>query len=116
LGAWVCRCAVRNAPPKIRQAQKVRGLTLLGLALGKVRQADKGIEKVDEALTLAKQVKKSGDFFLTYLVKGELLIMENAHGLRKAKQCFSAALEIARNNSAKSDELRVTISLARLLA
>jgi hypothetical protein len=94
----------------------VCGLTLLGLALGKVRQADKGIEKVDEALTLAKQVKKSGDFFLTYLVKGELLLMETHVGSGKLSNVSARPSKLHGNNSAKSDELRVTISLARLLA
>jgi len=36
-------------------------------------------------------------------------------GLRKAKQCFTTALELAREQKAKSDELRAAIPLATLL-
>jgi predicted ATPase len=34
----------------------------------------------------------------------------------EARKCFERAIEIARNQSAKSKELRATMSLARLLA
>ena len=34
----------------------------------------------------------------------------------KAEQCFRTAIEIARRQSARSEELRATTSLARLLA
>ena len=95
---------------------KVRFLTLLALALGKVGESDQGLKKIDEALTIAKQVKKFGDVYLTHLFKGQLLLMKNASGLRKAKQAFSTAVEIAREQNAKSDELRATIPLAKLLA
>jgi tetratricopeptide (TPR) repeat protein len=99
----------------LSMGEEVRGLGLLSLALGKVGQADQGLEKIDEALTLAKQANKFGDFYLLYLIKGQLSLMKNAAGLRKAKQCFSSAIEIAREQNAKSDELRATIPLARLL-
>jgi tetratricopeptide (TPR) repeat protein len=96
--------------------EKVRGLALLALALGKMGEADQGLEKIDEALALAKQAKKFGDFYLLYLFKGQLLLMKNAAGLRKAKQCFSTALGIARDQNAKSDELRAATPLAKLMA
>jgi len=49
-------------------------------------------------------------------VKGELLLAENPSDLAEAERCFGAAIEIARRQSARSPELRVTTSLARLLA
>jgi hypothetical protein len=41
--------------------------------------------------------------------------MKNAAGLRKAKQSLSTALEIAREQNTKSDDLRAAIPLAKLL-
>jgi predicted ATPase len=41
--------------------------------------------------------------------------MKSPSGLRKAKQCFSSAIEIAREQKAKSEELAVAIQLARVL-
>ena len=49
-------------------------------------------------------------------VKGELLLAQNPSDVAKAEQCFRRAIEIARRQSAKSEELRATTSLARLLA
>jgi tetratricopeptide (TPR) repeat protein len=93
---------------------KIDGLVFLALALGKIGRLDQGLARIDEALTLAKKTPKFGH--LPYLIKGQLLLMKNPSGLRKAKQCFSSAIEIAREQNAKSDELRATIPLARLLA
>ena len=95
---------------------KLRGLSLLALAQGKVGQAEQGLAKIDEALVLAKKIKKSAYESDLYLVKGQLLLMQNARGLRKAQQSFSTALGIARDQKAKSDELAAVIHLARLLA
>src|SRR5690349_18346271 len=50
----------------------------------------------------------------THRLKGELLL--NADRDEAAAQSFRAAIEIARQQSAKSSELRATMSLARLLA
>jgi hypothetical protein len=88
----------------------------LALALGKVGDTDQGLKKIDEALALAKRVKSFRDINLTYLFKGELLLMKNASGLIKAKQAFGTAVNIARQQKAKSDELRASIPLAKLLA
>ncbi len=48
-------------------------------------------------------------------LKGELLLMRD-DGAEQAIQCFGDAIELARSQSAKSLELRATMSLARLLA
>jgi predicted ATPase len=49
-------------------------------------------------------------------LKGELLLKQNNSSAAEAESCFRRAIEIARNQSAKSWELRATMSLARLLA
>ena len=95
---------------------KLRGLSLLALAQGKVGQANQGLAKIDEALALAKKTKKSVYESGLYLVKGQLLLMKDPRARRKAQQCFSTAIGIARDQRAKSDELAAVIHLARLLA
>jgi predicted ATPase len=49
-------------------------------------------------------------------LKGELLLMRDDSSGAEAEGCFQRAIEIARNQNAKSWELRATTSLARLLA
>jgi len=51
-----------------------------------------------------------------YRLKGELLRRTGDSNAAEAQNCFERAIEIARNQSAKSLELRATMSLARLLA
>ena len=48
--------------------------------------------------------------------KGELLLIGNNDAASEAAQCFRDAIEVAQRQSAKSFELRATMSLARLLA
>ena len=45
-----------------------------------------------------------------------MLLKQNNSSAAEAESCFRRAIEIARNQSAKSWELRATMSLARLLA
>ena len=49
-------------------------------------------------------------------LKGELLLSQDHSKAAEAQGCFERAIEIARNQRAKSLELRATTSLARLLA
>ena len=48
-------------------------------------------------------------------VKGELLLTQNPSDVAEAELCFRTAIEIAGRQSARSEELRATTSLARLL-
>ena len=50
-----------------------------------------------------------------YRLKGELLLMQDDLSAAQAESCFQRAIEVARQQSAKSWELRATTSLARLL-
>ena len=52
----------------------------------------------------------------TNRLKGELLLKQENSNAAEAQSCFERAIEIARKQSAKSFELRATMSLARLLA
>jgi ATP/maltotriose-dependent transcriptional regulator MalT len=51
----------------------------------------------------------------THRLKGELLLKQNNSNSAEARSCFERAIEIACKHSAKSWELRATMSLARLL-
>ena len=49
-----------------------------------------------------------------YRLKGELLLQQHSDNDTEAGNCFQKALDIARNQQAKSFELRAATSLARL--
>ena len=53
---------------------------------------------------------------LLHRVKGELLLAQNQTNAAEAELCFRTAIETARRQSARTEELRATTSLARLLA
>jgi predicted ATPase len=68
-----------------------------------------------EALTAALEHEDRHHEAETYRLKGELLLKHDYSNAAEAQNCFKRAIEIARNQSAKSWELRATSSLARLL-
>jgi predicted ATPase len=60
---------------------------------------------------------KSGNYHAeTNRIKGKLLLKQYDSNTAEARSCFERAIEIGRKQSAKSWELRATISLARLIA
>jgi adenylate cyclase len=86
------------------------GLANAYLANGR---ASEGIGPMDEGLGLCRS---SGVRMLEseiHRLKGELLLSDDNH--EAAAQCFYDAISLARSQSAKSWELRATVSLARLL-
>ncbi len=52
----------------------------------------------------------------THRLKGKLLLQQNCSNSAEAQSCFERAIAIARGQSAKSFELRATMSFARLHA
>ncbi len=90
-------------------------LGFLALAEGKAGRVDQGLVRIDEALTLAKKRPTYLVTFLLNLIKGQLLLIKSPSALRKARQHFSIALQIARDQKAKSEELTATIQLVRVL-
>ena len=92
-------------------------LAMLAEAYRKTGQIDQGLTTLTEAL---RQVDKFGERLYEaelYRIKGELLLKVEGRR-RKAEStpeaCFEQALKIAREQQAKSLELRATLSLARL--
>ena len=64
--------ALYSAMDTLAFVDKLLGLKLLGIAQGKVGQADQGIATMDEALALANKSKKSRHAGKLYLAKGQL--------------------------------------------
>jgi predicted ATPase len=91
-------------------------LCLLAYGLGKARRPEEGLQVLEEGFA---SVAKTGEQLPSpwlHRVKGELLLAQNPSDVAEAEQCFRTAIEIARRQSARMAELRVTTSLARLLA
>jgi predicted ATPase len=94
-------------------------LAWLAEAYGKAGQVEEGLSVLAEALA---QVEKTDERYYEaelHRLKGELLLMQGDEteaeaSLPRAESCFQRAIEVARRQSAKSWELRATVSLARL--
>jgi predicted ATPase len=69
-----------------------------------------------EALTVAHEHGDLVNEPEMHRLEGELLLRLKDSDAAEARICFERAIEIAREQSAKSWELRATLSLARLLA
>jgi len=67
-----------------------------------------------EALTLTDTTGEQWYASECYRLKGELLLQQSSDNQAEAESSFHHALEIARSQQAKSFELRVATSLARL--
>ncbi len=87
---------------------------LLAESLGQVGQVDEGLAMIDEAQS---ETDASGQHCFEaemYRLKGELLLKQPSPDLHQAETCFHQALDVARQQQAKSLELRAATSLARL--
>jgi predicted ATPase/DNA-binding winged helix-turn-helix (wHTH) protein len=89
-------------------------LAFLAEAYGQVGQTGEGLTLLDEALAA---VHKTGERFCEaelYRLKGELLLVCSAENHGEAEACFQQALTVARQQQARSWELRAATSLSRL--
>ena len=91
-------------------------LTLLAGACMEAGCIDDGLTALTEALAAANEHESRHYEAEMHRLKGELLLRQDYSNLEEAQRCFQRAIEIARKQSAKSLELRATMSLARLLA
>lgn len=101
-------------------------LALLADALGTASLPEEGLTVLDEAVELVNRTQEAYYLAELYRLKGELLLIqsnnlggdaevnENATAVARAKECFHDAIRIARQQKAKSWELRASMSLARL--
>ncbi len=89
-------------------------LALLAEAHGTLGEPEAGLAALAEALTLADTTGERWYESEIYRLKGELLLQQASDHQAEAETCFHHALAIARNQQAKSFELRTATSLARL--
>jgi predicted ATPase len=87
---------------------------LLAEAQGTLGELEAGLTAIAEALAL---LDTTGGYWYApelYRLKGALLLQQHRDNQAEAETCFHHALDIARNQQAKSFELRAATSLARL--
>jgi predicted ATPase len=89
-------------------------LALLAEAYGAGGRAAEGLVVLAEALALVEQTGVRFYEAETYRIKGTLLLHQAVPDAAQAAACFQQALAIARQQQAKSWELRAATSLARL--
>ena len=75
---------------------------------------DSALERIDEALVLARQVDDRCDLPFPHLLRGELLLKRNPSNPAPAEEALQAALEIAKQQGARSWGLRAALALAKL--
>jgi len=90
-------------------------LCLLAEACWEAGRLDDGLSALTEAMAAADEHGIRQYEAETHRLRGELLLKQDHSNVAEAQPCFQRAVEIARNQSAKSLELRATMSLARLL-
>jgi predicted ATPase len=89
-------------------------LALLAEAYGTIEQQETGLTALTEALTCAETTGERWYEAELYRLKGALLLQQSSDNQAEAESCFQHSLDIARNQQAKSFELRTATSLARL--
>ncbi|MBI3756658.1 MAG: AAA family ATPase [Deltaproteobacteria bacterium] len=93
-------------------------LALHGEALAESGQYADGLAVLSAALGVAEQNEERFYEAEIYRLKGMLTLQSQVEGhkskVEEAEACFLKAIDIARSQSAKSLELRATVSLARL--
>jgi predicted ATPase len=89
-------------------------LALLAEAHGIIGEPEAGLTVLTEALALVDITGERWYDPELYRLKGELLLQQNAVNQAEAEDCFHHALDIARNQQAKSLELRTATSVAKL--
>jgi class 3 adenylate cyclase/predicted ATPase len=97
------------------EAERPQNLSLLAHACMKTGRLDDGLSALTEALAVADEREARVYEAEAHRLKGELLLKQNNSNAAEAQSCFQRAIEIARKQSAKSWELRATMSFARLL-
>jgi hypothetical protein len=76
--------------------------------------AESALARIDEAMALAHEVENRCNLPLLHLLRGELLLKRDPSNPASAEEAFQAALEIAKQQGARSWGLRVALSLAKL--
>jgi class 3 adenylate cyclase/predicted ATPase len=89
-------------------------LAPLAEAYGQAGQVDEGLQVLAEALVYVEQAGEGWWEAELHRLKGELLLIQSSDNYVTAESCFFQALDLARQQQAKSWELRAATNLARL--
>jgi tetratricopeptide (TPR) repeat protein len=81
----------------------------------KVAQVREGLRVLSRAASQTEETGERWAWADIHRLRGELLLADNPSETKEAEHCFRTAIEVARQQNAKSFELRATASLARLL-
>jgi predicted ATPase len=93
---------------------RTRYLGFLAEAQGTLGEPEAGLAVLTEALTHVDTTGERSYESEIYRLKGELLLQQASDNQAEAETCLHHALDIARYQQAKSFELRIATSLARL--
>jgi tetratricopeptide (TPR) repeat protein len=96
-------------------ATRPRWFAYLAEAYARSEGPGAGLEALAEGMALMERTGERMYEAELHRVKGELLLKQDDSNAAEAQSCFQRAIEIARKQSAKSWELRATMSFARLL-
>jgi adenylate cyclase len=111
---------MRDALAGMREhgAEMIRtfALPLMADSFLRSNRIEQGLEIIEDAFASFHATGARIQEAEAHRLKGELLLMSGNGAAPAAAQCFREAIEVARRQSAKSWELRATMSLARLLS
>ena len=75
---------------------------------------ESALARIDEALSLARQVETRSNLPFTHLLRGRLLLERDPSYPAPAEEAFQTAVAIAKQQGARSYELLASFSLAKL--
>jgi predicted ATPase len=81
---------------------------------GERRSADGALTRIDEALALSQQTGTYWIDSFLHRIRGEILLKRDPANTAPAEEAFRTAIAVAREQKAKSFELRAALSLAKL--
>jgi adenylate cyclase len=92
-----------------------RGLTFVATALGRAGRFEEALAAIEEAFLFVERTGQRYYQAELHRLKGELLLGNDLANAAAAEQSFHSALDMSREQRARSWELRASNSLARLL-
>jgi len=106
----------------VRTARQASGMELgtptflaqLAEAYGKAGRSEEALALVAEAVNVTNSTDERVAESYLYRTRGELLLAVSGGNEAEAETCFQQAIDVARDRSAKSFELRAATSLGRL--
>jgi class 3 adenylate cyclase/tetratricopeptide (TPR) repeat protein len=105
-----------TVPAAQARQERLSYLFRLACAYRSLRWSKEGLAVIVKALGIVTEIGSSVFEAGIYQLKGDMLLMEDSSNESEAQHCFRTAIQIARAQSAKTDELEAATSLSQLLA